>query len=240
MNPLAPNESLRWPQMRVLQEMKKCLQMEHVCCRRGTQLGHTWRFLTKHITATFAGSANCAGSSGTDGLLITAPGRFATGAGVYSLPDGVGRVAMAFFTARVHNTYTGRLTLVNRHRWMFNSPISSYVTTSLPEGIVHGAGAVYWWKPSLSHGRGNWALAAIGVSFTATFTPRSKTSRGTFGVTIDYTPVPPQPSPLPNSPPTSLTTGLIVMNRPADAARTDRHRQWGSDNQHAAPGARTS
>ena len=64
--------------------------------------------------------------------------------------------------------------------------------------ILGGQGAFVrgcWWNPTLNHDRGGWALAATGVSFTATFTPTSKTSPGTFGITINYKTVLPQPTP---------------------------------------------
>lgn len=165
-----------------------------------------WQTGSYTISATYAGAPTCTGSSASDALLVTTPGLLATGAGVYSLPSPVGQVAIAFFTAQVPHkpgTYTGGLALVNRHRWRFSASITSYVTTSPPEGIVQGTGVLYWWNTSLDRGCGAWVVAARGVSFTATFTPTSKSSPGTFGIEIDYTPESSQPSPLPNSSPTA-------------------------------------
>jgi hypothetical protein len=190
-----------------------------------------WQTGSYTITATYAGTSDCAASAGSSAPLVTAPGLLAAGAGIYSLPSPVGQVTMGFFTARVprkSNTYTGRLALVNRHRWMFNASITSYVTTSPPKGIVQGAGTLSWWNPSLHHRHGGWALAATRVAFTATFTPTSKTSPGTFGITIQRPPVSPQPTPLPNSSQTGLTKGTIVIRWPGHAARHRPRRHDGN------------
>ena len=74
-----------------------------------------------------------------------------------------------------------------------------------------GTGTLSWWNPSLNNNHGGWQLASTGVAFTARFTATTTTSPGSFGIQISYTPVPPQPSTLPNSSPISLRSGIIVM-----------------------------
>ena len=49
------------------------------------------------------------------------------------------------------------------------------------------------------------------MAFTANFGATAKTSRGSFGIQISYTPTASQPSALPNSGPVSLKSGVIVM-----------------------------
>ena len=55
------------------------------------------------------------------------------------------------------------------------------------------------------------AAGQKGVAFTASFSATTKTSPGSFGIQINYTPVPPQPPALPRSSPVSLQSGIIVM-----------------------------
>jgi hypothetical protein len=68
-----------------------------------------------------------------------------------------------------------------------------------------------WWNPALDRGRGGWQLAQAGVGFTITFAATNKTAPGGFGIQISYTPVSPQPTPLPTSALTILKTGAIVI-----------------------------
>ena len=70
---------------------------------------------------------------------------------------------------------------------------------------------MYWWNTSLNHGQGAWQLAKSGVTYTATANAASKSAAASFGITINYTPVPPQPASLPNSAPQALSKGVIVL-----------------------------
>jgi hypothetical protein len=75
---------------------------------------------------------------------------------------------------------------------------------------------LYWWDTTLNGGLGDWHLAQSGVayytiSFSATG-PNTKTTPGTMGIQISYTPVSPLPSPLPNSSPTVLKGGHIQVS----------------------------
>ena len=54
-------------------------------------------------------------------------------------------------------------------------------------------------------------LAKAGVAFTASFGATAKSSPGSFGIQISYTPTPSQPPVLPNSSPVSLKSGVIVL-----------------------------
>ena len=67
---------------------------------------------------------------------------------------------------------------------------------------------------ALNGGLGDWALAQSGASFIATFYDNGKTGKAsadTFGINIQYTPVSPQPSTLPNSAPQPLKGGNITV-----------------------------
>jgi hypothetical protein len=77
--------------------------------------------------------------------------------------------------------------------------------------MAAGTGTLSWWNPALDHGHGGWQLAQAGVAFTITFAATTKTSPGSFGIQISYTPVPPQPTALPDSGPVSLKSGVIVI-----------------------------
>ncbi len=61
--------------------------------------------------------------------------------------------------------------------------------------------------PPLATGLLDHQLARTGVAFTAA----TRTSPGSFGIQISYTPVPPQPATLPNSSPITLKSGKIVI-----------------------------
>ena len=76
---------------------------------------------------------------------------------------------------------------------------------------IAAIGVQSWWYPAPNGHHGRWQLAATGVAFTASFSATANTSPGTFGIQINYTPVPPQPPTLPNSSLASLQTGAILM-----------------------------
>jgi hypothetical protein len=171
-----------------------------------------WRNGVYTMTAAFAGTPNCTSSSGTGALAVTAPGEAAIGAGSYTVPN-AGPVSFGFIVATAHTTsgYAGQLDLVNQGRWWLQANLSSYGKTGSNQGIINGTGNLYWWNPALNHGRGGWQLAKTGVPCTAAFTGTSKTSPGSFGIQISYTPAGPQPPVLPNSNPIPLTKGKIAL-----------------------------
>lgn len=173
---------------------------------------NNWQIGSYTITATYAGSAGCAGSASGSALLITAPGLATAGAGQYSVP-GAGDVSFAFLAALVPLThsYLGQLSLVNDHRWQFIASVTSYVKTSATTGQLSGKGSLYFWSPTLSHSCGGWVLAASNVSYTVSFAATTKSSLGSFGIQIAYTPTAAQPGTLPNSSPLALARGLITM-----------------------------
>jgi hypothetical protein len=174
---------------------------------------NNWQIGSYTITATYAGSAGCAGSASGSALLVTAPGLATAGWGQYSVP-GAGNVSFAFFAAIVpvtHN-YVGQLSLVNDHRWQFIATVGSYVKTSATTGQLSGKGKLYLWSPTLNHScGGGWVLAASNVTYTVSFAATTKSSLGSFGIQIAYTPTASQPGPLPNSSPLALARGLITM-----------------------------
>ena len=55
-------------------------------------------------------------------------------------------------------------------------------------------------------------LAASGVAYKATANAATKTTPASFGITITYKPVSPQPSSLPNSSPVTLAKGIITIS----------------------------
>jgi hypothetical protein len=72
---------------------------------------------------------------------------------------------------------------------------------------VSGIGTLSWWNAALNHGHGGCQTAATAVTYTATLTATTKTTPAIFGIEIAYTPSAGQPTPLPNSGPTILTSG---------------------------------
>jgi YVTN family beta-propeller protein len=163
------------------------------------------------ITASYAGTANCAASTSTEPLAVTTPGLAAAGAGRYPLAGST--VGFGFIVAQIRHTgaYQGGISLVSPGGWQLTGTLKSYTKSSPTEGTVTGTGSLYWWNQSMNNHRGGWQLAKTGVAFTASFGATAKTSPGSFGIQISYTPTPSQPPVLPNSSPVSLKSGVIVM-----------------------------
>ena len=169
-----------------------------------------WRAGAYTITASYAGTADCGASARTRPLVVTVSGLKAAGTGSYKVP-GTGTVSVDFAVIGHTGTYHGGITLVSKGNWRLAGTDSSYTKSSATQGKVTGTGTLSWWNPSLNNNHGGWQLASTGVAFTARFTATTTTSPGSFGIQISYTPVPPQPSTLPNSSPINLRSGLIVM-----------------------------
>ena len=141
---------------------------------------------------------------------MTVSGLKAAGTASYSVP-GAGMVNVDFAVIGNTSTYHGGITLVSKGNWRLTGTDSGYTKSSASQGTVTGTGTLSWWNPSLNNNHGGWQLASTGVAYTASFTTTTTTSPGSFGIQISYTPVPPQPSTLPNSSPISLRSGIIVM-----------------------------
>jgi MBG domain (YGX type)/Bacterial Ig-like domain (group 3) len=171
-----------------------------------------WQAGAYAITASYAGTANCAAATVTEPLAVTVPGLGAAGAGGYTV-SGAGAVGFGFIVAQVPHTssYLGAISLINNGKWEFTGTITSYVMTSSTQGTLAGTGSLSWWNPALNSKRGGWQLAKSGVAFTAGFGVTTKTAPGSFGIKISYTPVLPQPTVLPNSSPINLSSGAIVI-----------------------------
>jgi MBG domain (YGX type)/FG-GAP repeat/Bacterial Ig-like domain (group 3) len=166
------------------------------------------------ITATYGGNTGCVGSVANVALSVTQPGLATWGWGLYTVP-GAGKVTFAFaawLAPHSQTTYVGGLSLVNDRRWQLLASVSTYSKSSSTTASLSGKGNLYWWNPTLNHSIGGWALAASNVSYVVTYSATSKTSPGTLGVTISYTPAKGQPTPLPNSAPITLTTGHIALS----------------------------
>jgi hypothetical protein len=169
-----------------------------------------WRAGAYTITASYAGTADCGASASTKPLVVTVSGLKAAGTGSYPVP-GAGTVNVDFAVIGHTSTYHGGITLVSKGNWRLTGTDSGYTKSSATQGTMTGTGTLSWWNPSLNNNHGGWQLASTGVAFTASFTTTTTTSPGSFGIQISYTPVPPQPSRLPNSSPISLRSGIIVM-----------------------------
>jgi hypothetical protein len=175
-----------------------------------------WENAAYTVTASYAGATVgavvCPPATTMATLAVTAPGQLAFGAGTYNA-GGLGATNLAFVVAKgPHGNYLGQLEVITPDKWWFQANVTSYGKTSSTQGLLGGAGILYWWDSALNRGHGAWQLAHSGVSFTATANAGTKTSVASFGVTINYTPVPPQPSPLPSSPPMALAKGGIVIS----------------------------
>ncbi len=173
-----------------------------------------WQYGSYTLTATYAGSTGCAGAVTSVALSVTQPGLLASGVGVYTAP-GAGSVSFGFAAGLVpgtKSTYAGGLALVDNSRWELIASVTAYAKSNSTTGVLSGKGNLYWWNPVLNHSMGGWALAASNVAYTATCTVTSKSSPGSFGITITYTPTLGQPSPLPNSAPITLTSGAITLS----------------------------
>jgi len=113
----------------------------------------------------------------------------------------------------VNCTYKGQLLLENDGKWMLKGSLNSYSKLGSGKAVSSGVGTLYWWKASLNNGHGGWVLAAQSVNFTINYFDSNKplkSSTDSFGITIQYTPVSPQPGVLPNSGLTTLKSGDIV------------------------------
>jgi len=158
------------------------------------------------IAATVEATPGCAGSAGGATVSVGSAGAGASGAGTYSLPAG-GRVNFNF---RVDGG-GGTLRLVEHGRWQVRGTLSTFVIPETGRGIAVGTGDLLWWNAELE----DWELAAALVPYTISFAatgPDGRTTPGAFGIEIDYTPVAPQPSALPNSAPQSLRGGTIALD----------------------------
>lgn len=176
-----------------------------------------WKEGVYAVTASFtgaagSGSAACTPSFDTAIVTVAASGSTAHGAGWYSL-GGSGRIGFGFtIRAESNGGHSGRLQLVNNEKWRLKGALSVYAKRQTGEAAASGTGDLYWWNPVLNAGAGGWALARSGMPFTINFTASGsgkKASPGTFGITFDYNPQPPQPGALPISAPQPLRGGSI-------------------------------
>jgi hypothetical protein len=173
-----------------------------------------------NLTASFAGTASCDPSTDQAALTVASPGDSANGGGWYTL-SGSGRINFGFTVRKTDNTctsnctYKGQLLLINNGKWRLKGALNAYSKLSTGQGAASGTGTLYWWNQSLNGGLGDWVLAQSGVSFTTNFYDSGKSGKSstdTFGIRIVYTPVPPQPSSLPNSAPQLLKGGDIKVS----------------------------
>ncbi len=169
------------------------------------------------ITASYAeatvGPVICPAATTSASVAVTVPGQVAFGDGSYNIPA-LGKTSFGFVVAlKPHstNSYVGQLGVALPGKWLFQASITSYGLTGSTQGLLGGTGTLYWWNPALNHGQGAWQLAKTGVTYTAAADASTKSAPASFGITINYTPVPPQPAPLPNSAPAAISKGAIVL-----------------------------
>jgi hypothetical protein len=158
-----------------------------------------WASGSYTITVTYAGTTTgrtlCAASVSTASLAVVAPGQFAFGDGSYNPAASVGQTSLGFVVFQTKHgtspTYTGQLGLITPGKWLFHADVTSFGLTSTTQGLLGGTGSLYWWNSSLNKGRGGWPAS--------------------FGITISYAPVAPEPTSLPNSSPVTRTKGAITI-----------------------------
>jgi hypothetical protein len=171
------------------------------------------------LTSSFGGSPLCDASSYDVLLTVASPGDSASGGGWYTVA-GSGRVNFGFTVRKTDSkctancAYKGRMLLMNNGKWKLNGILDAYSKLSTGQGAASGTGDLYWWDSSLNGGLGDWALAQSGVAFTINFYDSGKSGKSStdsFGINIEYSPVPPQPANLPNSTPQQLKGGDIKV-----------------------------
>jgi hypothetical protein len=176
------------------------------------------------VMVEFAGDGNCAGSEDEASLTVAEPGQAATGGGWYTL-NGSGRVNFGFTVRLVKGTggntgvpaqYRGQLLLINNSKWRCKGTLDSFGLVNSTTGVAGGMCDLQWWDFTANGGLGEWVAAQQQVVVALRFTPgnggKGKNLQvATFGADIQYTPVNPQPSALPNSAPTALKGGDIQM-----------------------------
>jgi len=172
-----------------------------------------WQAGVYLIAASYAGGTVGPASMTSASLAVTVPGQVALGYGSYMLPV-LGQTSFGLVVALVPHTasrYVGELDVVTSGKWCFQATVTAYGRTSPSQGLLSGTGTVSWWDSTLNRGHGGWKVAKSGVSYSATANGATRTAPASFGITIAYTPVAPQPAPLPNSAPISLTRGRIII-----------------------------
>jgi hypothetical protein len=166
------------------------------------------------ITASYAGTTTgatvCPAATTTASLAVTSPGQFAFGFGWYTPVANLGSTSFGFVVTEWKGTYQGDLNVVTPGKWWFQANVTSFGLIGTTQALLGGTGSLYWWNTTLNKGHGGWQLAKSGVTYKATANATTKTSPGSFGVTISYTPAAGQPTALPNSSPVAVTKGGIL------------------------------
>jgi hypothetical protein len=164
------------------------------------------------ITASYSGTPNCEASGNTEVLSVTAPGLFAFGGGSYPVSN-LGPTSFGFGVVRTMRgrtpSYSGQLYVATNGKWLFQATVTSFGVTSPTQALLSGTGSLYLWSSSLNRGRGGWSLVKSKVAYNATANATTRSSPGSFGITIDYTPTGTQPA-LPGYAPIALSHGGIV------------------------------
>lgn len=164
------------------------------------------------LTVTYGGDANCSIASDTATITVAAAGAAASAGGFYTL-GGAGRVSVGMTVRAVPKTtptqYRGQILLINNGKWRLKGTVTTYGKSG-SMGTIAGTGSLQWWDQTFNGGLGAWVVVASTATYSATMTATTKSSPGSFGVTIVYTPVAPQGG-LPNSPAQLLKGGRINL-----------------------------
>jgi len=184
-----------------------------------TATAPAWQPGTYDIHVVFDAGGGCLGATDEGAVTVASPADAATGGGAYQTN---GRVNFGFNVHRVGTTtpavYKGQILLMNNGKWRLKGDLNAFTKlaagvngnkcpTGFVMGSAEGLGTLQFWDGTTS----TWVQAAINVHFSITFCDNTVTGKKVasdkFGIIIDYKPVTPQPSTLPNSLPVDLSNG---------------------------------
>lgn len=114
--------------------------------------------------------------------------------------------ALTITVPRKTTDYSGVFVLSNGNNWRLVGSVDGYTKTGRTTATATVTGDLFYYASNRT-----WQLAASNVDVVLTLTTGGR-KRGKLGVEIDYTPVAPQPSQLPNTDSTFLTAGSITVH----------------------------
>jgi hypothetical protein len=140
-------------------------------------------------------------------VTVTAAGQVAFGDGWYSVAGATTNFGFTVYQLPRSSIYLGQLNVVTPGKWWFQANVTSLGLTSTTQALIGGTGTLYSWSASLNRGHGGWQFVKSGVTYKATADATNRSAKGSFGITINYSPS----TGLPNSSPTTLTHGSIFI-----------------------------
>jgi hypothetical protein len=122
-------------------------------------------------------------------LSVAALGLFAFGGGSYPVPS-LGQTSFGFGVIQTFHdrtaSHAGQLNVVANGKWLFQGNVTTFGVTSTTQALLSGTGSLYLWNASLNRRHGGWTLVKTGVAYKATANATTRTSPGSFGVTIGH------------------------------------------------------